>query len=53
MKVYPLFAKVGTNLPTSGGRSVGIVRLRAKATESVCVCVCVCVCVFHSFDISP
>jgi hypothetical protein len=31
--LHPLFAKVGTNLPKSGGRSVGIVRLRAKTTE--------------------
>jgi hypothetical protein len=31
---YPLPAKVGTNnSPTSGGRSVGIVRLRTTATE--------------------
>jgi hypothetical protein len=29
----PLSAKVGTTLPTSGGRSVGIVRSRTKATE--------------------
>jgi hypothetical protein len=29
----PLFAKVGTNFAKSGGRSVGIVRLRTKATE--------------------
>jgi hypothetical protein len=30
---HPLSAKVGTNLPTSGGPSVGIVLLRTKATE--------------------
>jgi hypothetical protein len=31
---YPLLAKVGTKTsPTSGGRLVGIVRLRTKATE--------------------
>jgi hypothetical protein len=28
-----LLAKVGTTSPTSGGRSVGIVRSRTKATE--------------------
>jgi hypothetical protein len=30
---HPLSAKVGTNFPTSGGRSVGIVPLRTKVTE--------------------
>jgi hypothetical protein len=30
---HPLTAKVGTTSPTSGGRSVGIVRSRTKATE--------------------
>jgi hypothetical protein len=30
---HPLSAKVGTASPTSGGPSVGIVRLRTKATE--------------------
>jgi hypothetical protein len=30
---HPLSAKVGTNLPTSGGRSVSIVRSRTNATE--------------------
>jgi hypothetical protein len=30
---HPLSTKVGTTSPTSGGRSVGIVRLRTKATE--------------------
>jgi hypothetical protein len=30
---HPLSAKVGTTSPTSGVRSVGIVRLRTKATE--------------------
>jgi hypothetical protein len=30
---HPLSAKVGTTSPTSGGRSVNIVRLRTKATE--------------------
>jgi hypothetical protein len=30
---HPLFAKVGTTSPTSGGRSVGIVRSRTKARE--------------------
>jgi hypothetical protein len=29
----PLSAKVGLTSPTSAGRSVGIVRLRTKATE--------------------
>ena len=29
----PLSAKVGTTSPTGGGRSVGIVRSRTKATE--------------------
>jgi len=29
----PLPAKVGTTSPTGGGRSVGIVRSRTKATE--------------------
>jgi hypothetical protein len=29
---HPLFAKVGTTSPTNGGRSVGIVRPRTKAT---------------------
>jgi hypothetical protein len=32
---HPLSAKVGTTSPTSGGRSVGIVRSRAKATEFI------------------
>jgi hypothetical protein len=40
--LYP--RKLALTSPTSGGRSVGIVRLRAKTTEFVlCVCVCVCV----------
>jgi hypothetical protein len=30
---HPLSGKVGTTSPTSGGRSVGIVRSRTKATE--------------------
>jgi hypothetical protein len=30
---HPPSAKVGTTSPTSGGRSVGIVRSRTKATE--------------------
>jgi hypothetical protein len=30
---HPLSAKDGTTSPTSGGRSVGIVRSRTKATE--------------------
>jgi hypothetical protein len=30
---HPLSAKVGTTSPTSGGRSVGIVRSWTKATE--------------------
>jgi hypothetical protein len=30
---HPLSAKVGTTSPTSGGRSIGIVRSRTKATE--------------------
>jgi hypothetical protein len=30
---HPLSAKVATTSPTSGGRSVGIVRSRTKATE--------------------
>jgi hypothetical protein len=30
---HPLSAKVGTTSPASGGRSVGIVRSRTKATE--------------------
>jgi hypothetical protein len=30
---HPLSAKVGTTSPTSGGRWVGIVRSRTKATE--------------------
>jgi hypothetical protein len=30
---HPLSAKVGTTSPRSGGRSVGIVRWRTKATE--------------------
>jgi len=29
----PLSAKVGTNFADGGGRSVGIVRVRTKATE--------------------
>jgi hypothetical protein len=29
---HPVLAKVGTTSPTSGGRSVGIVRLRTRAT---------------------
>jgi hypothetical protein len=38
--------KLALTLPTSGGRSVGIVRSRTQATEfsfSLCVCVCACV----------
>jgi hypothetical protein len=34
--LYP--QKVGTNLLTSGGRSVGIVRLRTDATEFLICC---------------
>jgi hypothetical protein len=34
---HPLSAKVGTTWPTSGGRSVGIVRSRTKATVVVVV----------------
>jgi hypothetical protein len=30
---HPLSGKLAITSPTSGGRSVGIVRLRAKATE--------------------
>jgi hypothetical protein len=30
---HPLSAKVGTTSPTSGGRSIGILRSRTKATE--------------------
>jgi hypothetical protein len=38
---HPMFAKkVGTTSPTSGGRSVGIVRSRTKALEfSLVICV--------------
>jgi hypothetical protein len=35
--LYP--QKLALNTPTSGGRSVGIVRSRAQATECVCMCV--------------
>ena len=39
--VTPLYPqKLAPTSPTGGGRSVGIVRLRTKATECVCVCVC-------------
>jgi hypothetical protein len=37
---HPLSAKVGIISPTSGGRSVWVVRLRTKTTEFVCVFVC-------------
>jgi len=55
--VTPLYPqKLALTSPTGGGRSVGIVRVRTKATEFnlyiyiyiyiyICVCVCVCVCV--------
>ena len=52
----PLSAKVGTNSsPTGGGRSIGIVRSRTKATEFFligfwCAC-CVCMCArTHEFS---
>ena len=52
--VTPLYPqKLALTSPTGGGRSVGIVRVRTKATEfsffSVCiyyVCVCMCVCIY-------
>jgi len=52
--VTPLYPqKLALTSPTGGGRSVGMVRSRTKATEFsfiyiyiyMCVCVCVCVCV--------
>jgi hypothetical protein len=36
--IYP--QKLALNSPTSGGRSVGIVRLRTKIMEFVFVCLC-------------
>jgi hypothetical protein len=30
---HPLYAKVGITTPTSGGRSVGVVRVRTQATK--------------------
>jgi hypothetical protein len=64
--VHPLSAKMALTSPTSGGRSVGIVRSRTQATTlviyiyiyivcaRVCVCVCVCVCskrlIYTKFD---
>jgi hypothetical protein len=42
--LYP--QKLALTSPTSSGHSVGIVRLRTKATEFVCFLFCVCVCVF-------
>jgi len=45
--VTPLYPqKLALTSPTGGGRSVGIVRVRTKATEFVLFVVCVCfVCV--------
>jgi hypothetical protein len=40
--LYP--QKLALTSPTSGGRSVGIVRLRTKATEFVCLCCRVITC---------
>jgi hypothetical protein len=34
--------KLAVSLPTSGGRSVGVVRPRTQATECVCVCLLLC-----------
>ena len=54
--VTPLYPqKLALTSPTGGGRSVGIVRVRTKATELVIyiyiyVCVCVCVCVFSRYS---
>jgi hypothetical protein len=36
---FPLYAKVGTNSPTGGGPSFGIVRSRTKAMELVIIIV--------------
>ena len=48
--------KLSLTSPTYGGRSVGIVRVRTKATEFVfcfifiygCIYTCVCVCVYYA-----
>jgi len=56
--VTPLYLqKLALTSPTGGGRSVGMVRSRTKATEfsffSLCLyiymCVCVCVCVIYLY----
>jgi len=40
--VTPLYPqKLALTSPTGGGRSVGIVRVRTKATEFVCLFVCI------------
>jgi hypothetical protein len=47
--LYP--HKMALTTPTSGSRSVGIVRLRTKATEFVCLFVCLFVwCTWPKFD---
>ena len=51
--VTPLYPKkLALTLPTGGGRSVGIVRSRTKATELffVVVVVCVCTCIVSWFS---
>jgi hypothetical protein len=57
--VTPLYPqKLELTSPTGGGRSVGIVRSRTKATEFfyiyiyMCVCVCVCVCNISSLRVN-
>jgi hypothetical protein len=42
--LYP--QKLALNSPTSGGRSVGVVRSRTKATEYVSMYVCMYVCMY-------
>jgi hypothetical protein len=44
--LYP--QKMALTLPTSGGRSIGIVRSRTQATEFVCLSIFACI--KHSFD---
>ena len=56
--VTPLYPqKLALTSPTSGGRSVGIVRSRTKATEFslvfICVCVCVCVYIAAFWGVAP
>jgi len=46
--VTPLYPqKLALTSPTGGGRSVGIVRSRTKATEFFYLCACTYDCMFH------